>query len=246
MQFKPNTHNPNAISNNDSNKKNQRTVGEILKIGWSIFGMVAITLVGGLSFFKWYFPDGGIPAENLLALLSFLLAFFSIGLSVFFYFQADKSANSFYDNSYKFTKEMSELLGRIEAGFGEKLNNIQQSNIELRNKIDIPKKAEEEIKKQINKNNKKISDIEESKDKYIDEMLDKTNLMKEDKDIFKQQFNSYNESFEAIMQENDTLKNLLSALSYFEDEATARFFYEKYEEVMGKPFHIEDLSRAVG
>ena len=38
--------------------------------------------------------------------------------------KATDTSNNFYDNSYKFTKEISEILGRIEAGFGEKLKHI--------------------------------------------------------------------------------------------------------------------------
>ncbi|MFM2334285.1 MAG: hypothetical protein RIS91_288 [Bacteroidota bacterium] len=54
------------------------------------------------------------------ALLALLLSLFAIGLSVAFYFKATDTSNLFYDNTYKFTKEISEILGRIEAGFGER------------------------------------------------------------------------------------------------------------------------------
>lgn len=51
--------------------------------------------------------------------LALVLALFSVALSVAFYFKANEASNQFYDNTYKFTKEMSEILGRIEAGFGD-------------------------------------------------------------------------------------------------------------------------------
>lgn len=44
-------------------------------------------------------------------LLSLTLALFSISLSVAFYFKATDTSNDFYDNTYKFTKEVSEILG---------------------------------------------------------------------------------------------------------------------------------------
>ncbi len=69
-------------------------------------------------------------------LLAMILALFSIWLSVAFYFKAGETSNQFYDNSYKFTKEMSEVLGRIEAGFGEKLRHLDEGYSGIRDKFD--------------------------------------------------------------------------------------------------------------
>jgi len=91
-------------------------------------------------------------------LLALILSIFSVGLSVAFYFKATDTSNRFYENSYKFTKEMSEILGRIEAGFGEKLRHLDEGYTGIRDKFDrLPpygaatqaevKKEEEEIRK---------------------------------------------------------------------------------------------------
>ena len=56
---------------------------------------------------------------DFLALLSIALALFSVGLSATFYFKATETSNAFYDNTFKYTKEIAELLVRIESGFGE-------------------------------------------------------------------------------------------------------------------------------
>lgn len=91
-------------------------------------------------------------------LLALLLSLFSVWLSVAFYFKASDTSNQFYDNSYKFTKEMSEILGRIEAGFGERLRHLDEGYSGIRDKFDrLPqygtaisaevKREEEEIKK---------------------------------------------------------------------------------------------------
>ncbi|MEJ5861663.1 hypothetical protein [Pseudomonas farsensis] len=69
-------------------------------------------------------------------LLSMFLAVSAIALSAAFYFKADESARSFYNNTYKFTKDVSESLGRIDAGFGEKLKNIDQSYVGISDKLD--------------------------------------------------------------------------------------------------------------
>ncbi|WP_207815498.1 hypothetical protein [Pseudomonas sp. 50_B] len=69
-------------------------------------------------------------------LLSLFLAVSSVALSAAFYFKADESARSFYTHTYKFTKDVSEMLGRIDSGFGEKLRNIDQGYIGLSEKFD--------------------------------------------------------------------------------------------------------------
>lgn len=89
--------------------------------------------------------------------LSLVLALFSVGLSVAFYFKANDASSQFYDNTYKFTKEISEMLGRIEAGFGEKLRHLDEGYSGMRDRLDkLPhygatpsdvKKEEEEIKR---------------------------------------------------------------------------------------------------
>lgn len=89
--------------------------------------------------------------------LALVLALFSVALSVAFYFKANEASNQFYDNTYKFTKEMSEILGRIEAGFGERLRHLDEGYSGMRERLDkLPhygatpsdvKKEEEEIKR---------------------------------------------------------------------------------------------------
>lgn len=88
--------------------------------------------------------------------LALVLALFSVALSVAFYFKANEASNQFYDNTYKFTKDMSEILGRIEAGFGERLRHLDEGYSGMRDRLDkLPhygatpsdvKKEEEEIR----------------------------------------------------------------------------------------------------
>jgi len=102
-------------------------------------------------------------------LLSMFVSFFAIALSVAFYFKATETSNRFYDNSYSFTKEISEILGRIEAGFGEKLKHIDEGYAGIRDRFDqLPfdaNKAKEEIeveKEEIEKKKKEQNDLLES------------------------------------------------------------------------------------
>jgi hypothetical protein len=102
-------------------------------------------------------------------LLSIVVAFFAIALSVAFYFKATETSNRFYDNSYKFTKEISEILGRIEAGFGEKLKHIDEGYSGIRDKFDqLPfdaATADKEVeaeKEEIEKKQKEQEDLLEN------------------------------------------------------------------------------------
>ncbi len=82
----------------------------------------------------------GLSGFKFTDLLSLVLAVFAIALSAAFYFKADESSRSFYNNTNVFTKEMSELLGRIESGFGEKLRQLEIGYNGINSKIDgLPK-----------------------------------------------------------------------------------------------------------
>lgn len=83
---------------------------------------------------------GSLNEYRFTDLLSMALAIFAIALSVAFYMKADESSKTFYDNTHKFTNRMSEMLGRIEAGFGEKLSQLQVGYNGINLKIDnLPK-----------------------------------------------------------------------------------------------------------
>jgi len=126
--------------------------------------IVVLALVSALL---WSIFSGNIKISisnfdfsNFLALL---LAFFSIGLSVAFYNKATSTSNTFYDNTYKFTKEISEVLGRIEARFGEQLKHIEDYNTSIYPKLlsNLPYQKDEE---------KKLEELGEEKEKLLEEL----------------------------------------------------------------------------
>ncbi len=109
-------------------------------------------------------------------LLSLFLAIFAISLAVLFYLKATDTSNVFYDNTYRFTKDVSEILGRIEAGFGERLRHLDEGYTGLISKVEnFPfdrAKAEEEIKKE----EKQVERGEQEKNKIIEELAERTKL----------------------------------------------------------------------
>lgn len=119
------------------------------------------------------------------SILSMLLAFFSIFISIFFYFKADETSTRFYDSSYKFMKEISVTLGKIEERFGEKLNSLDDKVSHL-DRVSRETSAE-------------IEDKQEDKDKIINELMERANLSEEERD-------KYRKSIEEMEIEIETLK----------------------------------------
>lgn len=102
---------------------------------------------------------------DITTILSLGVAFFAIWLSVIFYFKADEASNRFYNETYKFIKDTSTMLGKIEATFGEKLNNVERSLGRSQGFLDKGKleeliKEKEEIENEKNELIKGKMDIE--------------------------------------------------------------------------------------
>ena len=109
-------------------------------------------------------------------LLNLVLAMFAISLSIAFYFKATDTSNVFYDNTYRFTKEISEILGRIEAGFGERLRHLDEGYAGLRERfekmpVDLPR-AEQKIREEEEALRKK----EDERDRLLEDVLKKARV----------------------------------------------------------------------
>ena len=120
-------------------------------------------------------------------LLSLLLAFFSVGLAALFYFKATETSNTFYDNTIKFTQEITSLLVKIESGFGEKLRHLDEGYTSMRDKIDgIPRNYEiEDTKAEIHKEREELKKKLQEKDEIVEEFANKAHLDDEEKKKFK-------------------------------------------------------------
>lgn len=131
----------------------------------SAISFLAFVILICLSIYK-----NSFTAESIL---STLLAFFSIFISVFFYFKADETSANFYDSSYQTMKDICVTLGKIEERFGEKLNNLNEKVSHLDQKS---KEATQEIE-----------DKQEDKDRIISELLEKENLTAEERANYKRE-----------------------------------------------------------
>lgn len=121
------------------------------------------------------------------SILSTLLAFFSIFISIFFYFKADETSADFYKSSYDIMKDVAVTLGKIEERFGEKLNSLNEKISHLDN---ISSEKSEEIKEQ-----------KDDKDKIINELMDKANLDEEEKKKYRQQLEENEHQIEILKWE---------------------------------------------
>lgn len=119
-------------------------------------------------------------------LLALILALFSIALSVAFYFKATDTSNEFYNNTYRFTKDISEILGRIEAGFGERLKHLDEGYSGLRDRFDQMPFDETKAKKQVEEEEKVLEQVQEEKNKVIEDLARRAQLQEQEKrELFK-------------------------------------------------------------
>lgn len=128
---------------------------------------------------------------SIESLLSLLLAFFSIFISMFFYFKASDTSNDFYDKSYDIMKDISVTLGKIEAQFGEKLNNMNE-------KLGLLSHAEAE-------KTEELEYVEDEKQKIIDKFIAKDQLNRQEKEEFIKQLQQKDSEMSQLKRE---LRNL--------------------------------------
>lgn len=99
---------------------------------WSLISLCAIVLS---IVFIYNMLIGNIKFDftdlRFTDLLSLIMAIFAIFLAIAFYLKATETSNVFYNNTYEFTNHTSELLGRIEAGFEERLKQIDKGQSDL-------------------------------------------------------------------------------------------------------------------
>lgn len=181
---------------------------------WDIFKFIASILFTILIVYKLAISDLSFDFSkfDFNALLALLLSLFAIGLSVTFYFKATDTSNLFYDNTYKFTKDISTILGRIEAGFGEKLQNLDKGYSGLLNKIDKENTNPKDIEE--TKTDKK--EVEQSlqneikeRNKIIQNLLEKTQLEQKEKEEFQKALFDKEKSMIKLERELRVLQNKL-------------------------------------
>lgn len=156
-------------------------------------GVCTILFVFGLSL-KIYNMTIAVNVD-FPTLLSLVLALFSVALSALFYFKATETSNTFYDNTYKFTRDTAQLLAKMESGFGERLRNLDEGYSSMRGYIqngfstkpgDEPditaaklRAEKEEMQKVVDERNKIVKDLIERSQLEAEEKQKIFDMLKE-------------------------------------------------------------------
>lgn len=137
-------------------------------------------------------------------LLSLLLALFSVALSALFYFKATETSNTFYDNTYNFTKDIAQLLAKMESGFGEKLRNLDEGYSSVRDYIQNNSVYSNEIditKKKIELENQEFEKVLEERNKIVNRLVEESQLQEEDKKAVVAQLIEKEQELKAFQEE---------------------------------------------
>lgn len=137
--------------------------------------------------------------------LSLLLALFAVGLSALFYFKTTDTSNQFYDNTHKFTNEVSQILGRIEAGFGERLKHLDEGQAGMMDRFDKMPFNVTEAREQVVEDEKKVAEYEA---RYQEAFNDLAERAKMNADEAKELFSTLNRTQAELDMSKEELRQL--------------------------------------
>lgn len=147
-------------------------------------------------------------------LLSLLLALFSVGLSALFYFKATDTSNAFYDNTYKFTKDIAELLVKIESGFGERLRHLDEGYSSMRNYLQgsahRPGADVEKTKEKLETEQQEIEKVRAERNKIVQQLIERSQLQQAEKDQIAKQLQSKEQELAHSQEEIAKLNHRLT------------------------------------
>lgn len=166
---------------------------------WELVKAISILVIVGVFSFKVYQTPIALTVD-FPTLLSLLLGFFSVGLAALFYFKATDTSNAFYDNTNKFTKDIAQLLAKIEAGFGERLKNIEDSNTSVRDQFLQFALKKQVLESEIEEEESEVERVKAEKDKIIDDLIQKADMTDEERSTFKKELQEREEAL-ALMTE---------------------------------------------
>lgn len=153
---------------------------------WEWVKAICSLLLVGVLVYKIYITPFNVTVD-FPTLLSLLLALFSVGLAALFYFKATETSNTFYDNTYNFTKDIAQLLAKIESGFGEKLRHLDEGYTSMRDYLqNTPEKDKdsdvEKTKKKISDEKQEIEKVALERNEIIKHLVEKSQLQQADKE----------------------------------------------------------------
>lgn len=191
--------------NHDQTLKNM-TTGSLIRV------LREIAMLGVLGYLsvKLFSGEMSIDFTKLSAteLVNLLLAFFSIALSAAFYFAATSQSNQFYDNVNKFSKDTSELLGRVD----EQVKGLGGRQSELKDSIDKyylmgNGKSREPVSEEKNNVVAKVKKVEGDLSKLVAELLDKANMSGPERVAFEAQLKARDSELSELREKIGRIAN---------------------------------------
>lgn len=225
---------------NENLKTVNETISDKVKNRNSVLKIIIVSVFSILLAYKLALSDVNFDFTkfDFSDLLSLIMALFSIALSVAFYFKATDTSNKFYDNTYKFTKEISEILGRIEAGFGEKLKHLDEGYTGLVDKFDGGGKKTQTVDKEIEKAKK---ELDTEKEKLEKEISEKNEILTQLMTKAKLSSSERNEFTKKINEKDSEINNLASELKLMKRRLIETEHMKESEIVHSIPPHLREL-----
>ncbi|MCF8032452.1 MAG: hypothetical protein K9K66_05630 [Desulfarculaceae bacterium] len=182
-------------------------------IPWWVKSLILLSFTGVICYKILITPmDLKFDFPSFLALL---LALFSVGLAAMFYFKATDTSNVFYNNTYKFTRDIADLLVKIESGFGEKLRHLEEAYTGMQDRFDqLPSRIEvKDAKRELREEEKELQEIIKSKEALIEELLTKTQMRDEEKQQFLEQMKLRDQELQEAQNELTFLRRRLNRVT---------------------------------
>ena len=213
--------------------RTDKTTSEQIKLRNSWLKIFVVASITSVVCYKIFFADFSHAFDNFdfSDLLSLFLATFSIALAVLFYLKATDTSNVFYDNTYRFTRDVSEILGRVEAGFGEKLKNLDQGYSGIKSTLEKLPFDKNQAEQNLEETEKRKEHVEKEREKLIEELFEKARIEGEEKKELFERLKKQDEDLASAKQEISRIKSGIqfAEIDVKEDDAKYQRFVGYFE-----------------
>lgn len=227
----------------EKNRNNsiEKTIYEKVYFIKSIFNMIVIFLF--LSTILYKLMSNTLIIElgnfNYSDLLSILLSLFAIGISIAFYFKASDTSNKFYDNTYKFTKDISETIGRMEERFGERLKHMDEGYTRFMNNGFSPSLDLENKEIEISKDKNELEEKLKEKEEIISQLMESNVLSKEEKQKFLTELNQRTQDVILLEEKINKLEKQYNYEKSFSEDDLLNIFYTEINDNLAETDFIK-------
>lgn len=196
-------------------------------IGWSFTWGLKIAGIIFISIVTWRIANVNVDISyfkdyNFNDLLSLILALFAILISILFYFKSTESSNKFYSDTYRFTKDISESIGRIDERFGEKMTSLYDNFNRLDSYLHSQHgKVKNEIKNVEESEQKAAESKEKSEQEYqkiINDLFEKTKIVGKEREALLHRLQQIQQERDEAIEKLSLAQHKLRNLQMIEHE----------------------------